>query len=147
MIEEAATVIAVEGEWAQVSAMRQAACGQCGAQGACGTAMIARLFPGHDSVLRVHNPIGARVGERVALGLATGVMLRLTALAYLMPAAALILGAVLGERLGGPHAGPASILGALSGLGLAFWLLGIYSLRLARQPAHQPVILRRLDDA
>ncbi len=145
MIEEVATVIALEGGWARVTAARQGVCEQCGVDPSCGTVFIARMLARQPLELRVLNPIGAQVGERVAVGLPAQVMLRLAAVAYLGPVASLILGGILGERLGGSFAALASIFGAMIGLGLAFWGLGIYSERLACQPGHQPVILRRLD--
>jgi len=145
MIEEHGRVIALVGDQARVTAERRSACGQCHVSGACGTSLLERVF-GHRPVeLLARNPIAAQVGDEVMVGLSEQGLLRTAAAAYLVPILGLILGAVLGESVGGASAEVASVLGALPGLALAFWWLRGYSVALAQRPEHQPVILRRLD--
>ncbi|MGQ9659821.1 MAG: SoxR reducing system RseC family protein [Thermochromatium sp.] len=145
MIEERGRIIALVGDQARVTAERRSACGQCSVNNACGTSLLERVFAHHPVELLARNPIGAQVGDEIVIGLSETGLLHSAAAAYLAPILGLILGAALGERFGGPQPSVASVLGALGGLGLAFWWLRRYSERLTRRPELQPVILRRLD--
>lgn len=144
MIEEQGRVTALVDDCARVSAARRSACGQCQVNNACGTSLLDRVFGRQPVELLAHNPVGAQVGDEVIVGLSEAGLLRSAAAAYLIPLLGLIGGAWLGEQLGGTQAEIATVLGAMSGLALAFWWLRGYSVALAQRPEYQPVILRRL---
>jgi sigma-E factor negative regulatory protein RseC len=98
-IPETGTVIRLEGEHAVVRMQSEiSSCGKCGvaAAGLCHGGMM--------KVLTVRNPQRAAVGDTVKIGLVRGVKYRGYLLAYVIPVAALVLGAAGGHLLGS-HAG------------------------------------------
>jgi sigma-E factor negative regulatory protein RseC len=139
MIETPARVIRAEGAAAWVVSEAPSSCGACGGKG-CGSSVFNRLWHPDHPEYQVANPIGASPGEAVVVGLPEGALLQASGAAYLVPLLALLLGAGLGQLLGGPESGElAAALGGLTGLLLAgFWL------KLRRTDgAGDPVILRR----
>lgn len=145
MQERVWEVVAVEGEWAWVMPLAVPTCGHCGAGDGCGISLWGRWLRRRPVEVKARNPIGARVGEQVAVGLEDAGLLRLAAMAYLFPTLALILGGALGEHLGASAGQLGSILGAVGGLSLALWGLRFYSVRLTHRSELHPLILRRLD--
>lgn len=134
MIETPARITRVDGATAWVVSEAPTSCGACAGKG-CGSSVFNRLWHPHTPEYAVANPIAAQPGEAVVVGMPDGALLGAAGSAYLLPLLALVLGAALGQALGGE---PASVVGGLSGLLLAGWGL--------RRRAHReiaPVILRR----
>lgn len=105
-IPDSGTVIGLEGANAVVRMKHDGSCSKCGAaaMGLCKAGLM--------QVLTVRNSLRARVGDTVKIGLVRGVQYRGYVLAYVVPAAALVLGAVVGHMLGA-YAGfqPLDIIG------------------------------------
>lgn len=147
MIEEQALVTGCDGEFAEVEPQGQSGCGSCAARSACGSGSLASVLGTKPNILRALNPIGAGPGDRVVVGLEAEMLTRATLAAYGVPVAALIGGAIVGQRVGEWLAAgivePFSVGGGLLGLlgGLAW--LGRFSRRIARDRRYQAVILRR----
>lgn len=134
MIETPAQVIRIEGGSAWVASRAPASCGACGGKG-CGSSVFSRFWHPQEPEYRVENPIGARTGDTVVVGLPDGALLRAALASYGMPLLLLVGGAGLGNALAGE---PGAIWGGLSGLGFAaLWL------KRHRGPDVVPVILRR----
>ena len=136
-IEDGATLVAPQAN---------GACGanHCATQ-ACGTALLTQLFSRQPRILVVDNPIAARVGERVVVGLQPGVFLKTALVVYLLPLCALLVGAAFGLFWAG-HSEARDLYAALGGLiGLASsgLALKIFAPILFPHGA-QPIILRRL---
>lgn len=151
MIEESAVIVARDGEFADVQALRRGACGGCGAKAACGTSLLDRFLGRRPLRLRVVNVIDASVGEQVVVGVPEAALLRAAVSAYLVPVLGLILGAMLGQEFASLSASsasdPFSVIGGLVGFGLALlWLRG-YSARLGSNPRYRAVLLRRASGA
>jgi len=93
-IPEIGTVIRLEGENAVIRMKKDGSCGKCGvaAAGLCTGGLM--------QVLTVKNTKQARVGDSVKIGLVQGVKFKGYVLAYVIPSAALIVGAVVGHFLG-----------------------------------------------
>jgi len=97
---------------------RVQACGNCKSADGCHTGILG-LSSGPRRY-RVANDIGARVGDRVSIRVAEGVVLRASLISYLLPALLVIIGAAIGQRMGGDLA---ALAGTVSGLALgAAWL-------------------------
>ena len=147
MIEEQAIVIACQGDIAQIEALRRSACGSCSAKSGCGTSMLDRVLGRRPMRLSVANGIGARVGERVIIGVPESGLLWAAVSAYLLPLLALLAGAITGQQLGDASefigAEWASLVGSVLGFALALRWLMVHSGRLAEDPRYRPVILRR----
>jgi positive regulator of sigma E activity len=93
-IPEIGTVIRLENENAVIRMKKDGSCGKCGvaAAGLCTGGLM--------QVLTVKNTKQARVGDIVKIGLLQGVKFKGYVLAYVIPSAALVLGAVGGHFLG-----------------------------------------------
>ncbi|EIC22641.1 SoxR reducing system RseC family protein [Thiorhodovibrio frisius] len=149
MIEEQAIVIAVDDRFAEVEPQRRATCDHCGVKGACGTSLIDRFLGRRPVRLRVTNAIGARVGERVILGVADAVLLRAAVVAYLVPLLGLLLGAALALELADwrqwPGAQSWSLGGGVLGFALSLRWVADYSRRLRGDPRYRAVLLGRAE--
>jgi sigma-E factor negative regulatory protein RseC len=147
MIEEPARVVTCEAGFALVETQIQAACGSCQAEGSCGTSVISGLFKRRRNVLQVLNPIQAKPGEQVIIGLQERALVTVSLLAYLMPLVCLILLAVAAQEVAqygyGGSGELAGIAGGLLGLIIGLALLKWFSLRNRNDPAFQAVILRQ----
>lgn len=122
VIEETATVVAVEDGFAWVEADRRSACGQCGSADACGTGTLAKLFRQGRTRLRIDDPMGLRTGERVTIAVEGGTLLRASFTAYMLPLVALVAAAGLATAL---HLEEGLVaLAGLAGLAGGLWLSG-----------------------
>lgn len=147
MIEETAQVISTEGEFVWVETQRQSTCGGCAANQACGTATLAKVLGNRRTRVRAINRDGARVGDRVVVGIDESALIRGSLAVYAVPLLGLLVGAVLGgllsERLlidGESLTLGLGIAGLLGGL---VWLRG-FTRRIRSDSRYQPVVLRRL---
>ncbi len=108
MLTETGKVIAVDRDRALVETVRRSVCGSCAVNKACGTGVIAKVMGRQRFQVEALNPVGARVGEEVVIGIEDRVLVRSSLLAYALPLALMLVGGVLGEWLRG---------GALEGIG------------------------------
>lgn len=151
MIEETAVVTRCEGEHAWVEAQRKSACGQCQVNKGCGTSVLARVVGRKVTRMRVLNPLQAREGETVIIGLHESAMLSGSLAIYLVPLLSLLLfaitGKVVAEQMVIAAVEAVSILFAVLGMVVAIiWLRG-FTRRIADDSRYQPVILQRLPAA
>lgn len=113
--------------------------GECAA---CSCAALCSPFGRDWMMLSAENPLRAEVGDEVEISYRAVGKTRAVVLLYLLPLAALVAGAVLGQAsafLGDPDLSAA--LGGLTATGVCFLLLRRYSRRrLESNPALRPVI-------
>ena len=129
MIEERARVTEAGDGYAWVEIQRQSACGNCHANDGCGTATLAKAWSGRQMRTRAISNLPLQSGDEVIVGLADGVLLRGALLAYILPLALMLTGALLGETaFAGAGEEPVILLGAL-GLGLGFLAVRVSSRR------------------
>jgi sigma-E factor negative regulatory protein RseC len=147
MIEESATVIACEAGFAIVETQVQAACGGCQARSGCNTSILAGLFKRRQNRLKVLNPIQAKPGQQVIIGLPEQSLVSISLVTYLLPLLSMLAGAI-GLQEASAHwqwrgGELASIIGGLTGLAIGLLLSRGYSNRHAYDPSYQAVILRQ----
>ena len=141
MIEETARVVRVEDGSAWVATKSRSACGHCGASSDCGTAMVAKLFGERDNLLRLDNLLDVQVDEQVVIGVTDSLLLKASALAYMLPLLFLIAMVGLGEWMGlGESMG--TLLGFV-GLGIGLWAVNHVTGGAAGRKDYCPVMLRR----
>ena len=99
MIEQQGQVTAVSGDVASVRLGGSAGCSACDAGRGCGAGIFGRLLRRKPAVLELDNPIGARVGQAVVVGVPESTFLQLVFRVYLLPLIAGLAGAVLGHYL------------------------------------------------
>jgi len=147
VIEETGIVVSVQGDLAEVAGQVRSSCGGCAVKGACGTSLLARYFGPERLLLQASNPIGARPGERVIIGLPEVALLEASVLAYLVPLAALVGGAVAGAfvvRLAPAYTQLVSVITGMGGLAAALTCLVGFIRAKPLDERYRPRILRSL---
>ncbi len=134
MLKETATVVSTSPGQAKVAIVRSEACGNCPAKSMCSTAS------GNINVLEVRNPVKAKPGEKVVIELQPETLIKATAMVYLFPATAMVVGTTVGWLKTGSDLG--AIIGALTGLTAASLYLFWHGRR--EKPANGPTISKVL---
>lgn len=146
MIEERVEVISVASGYAFVKSLSSQACGQCSANKGCSKLAFTTPKP---MLLKVHNPVYAKPGDIVIVGIPHGALVQSAVLVYLVPLLLLLTFSFIGHYLFSLMSFNAE-MGSI-GFGLLGLMLGIYT---TRHPAddkakkstptnHDPVILRQ----
>ncbi|MDH5784760.1 MAG: SoxR reducing system RseC family protein [Chromatiales bacterium] len=144
MIEESGVVVALDGDHAIVETSRRSSCGECETKG-CGTGTLSQILGRKSQQLRVKNPVSARPGERVVLGISESALIRGSMAVYMVPLMALLFGGLLGEQVGsqlGAGGEGVTILFALLALGLSLLWLGRFNREAATDERYNAVIVR-----
>lgn len=144
MMVERARVVAVEAEACWVETVAQPGCGACASGQGCGGGVIGRLLGERRHHLRVALPASVRpaVDDVVEIAVREHSVLRASVLAYLLPLAGIVTGAVAGERLapaGGSDAW--SMAAAAAGFLIAVLAARVLARRSGAAVA-EPVLLR-----
>lgn len=147
MIETEAVVVKTENAVAYVQAERKSSCSGC-SESSCGTSVLANFFGQRTPLYRASNEVGAKVGDRVVVGLDESALFKGTLLLYLFPLLLLFAGAVAGSALAVSAAveDGYSAAGAFIGLAAGFLGLKFLSARMGMGRRFQPVILSRMVD-
>jgi sigma-E factor negative regulatory protein RseC len=141
MIEEPATVVALDGGLAWVETSRRGACSGCGQGAGCPTSTLGRLLrPGATNRLAVEDGLGVQVGDQVVIGIPDGLLLRASAAAYLLPLVALVAAAGIAQSLQAPELVVAAA--GIAGLGAGLRLTGRLTGRTEARRRYRPVLLR-----
>jgi len=146
MIEESGTVIELKSpSTALVLCQKGSFCAHCAAMDAC------RLGDDNRSMhVEAHNPLGARVGDRVLLTVSSKTFLTSSFVVYIVPLLFMLAGGVLGQYLGENvvHTVAPQLLSAL--LGVAFLVGSFLTIRVGsralKQEHYLPRIVRILTD-
>lgn len=118
-MNEYGEIIELKNNEAVIMVRRSSACGKCGA---------CQMGPGSDEMLlTIPNILNGRVGDFVELELASSQLLKASAITYLIPLAALILGVILGYVFGPDYGFNPELAGSL--IGLLFTALSFFIIR------------------
>lgn len=145
MIETEAVVVKIEHAVAYVQAERKSSCSGC-SESSCGTSVLAKFFGQKMPLYRASNEVGAKVGDRVVVGMNESALFKGTLLLYLFPLLLLFAGAVAGSALAvaADVKDGYSVAGAFIGLGAGFLGLKFLSSKMGLGRQFQPVILSRM---
>jgi len=94
-MQEEGLVVKAVGGYAQVETTQQEACKSCGAQGMCHA-----MGGDKRRVITAINQVGAKEGDKVVMAMPRKGVLGASFLVYMVPVAALLLGAALGRKWG-----------------------------------------------
>ncbi|MEW8053052.1 MAG: SoxR reducing system RseC family protein [Candidatus Thiodiazotropha sp.] len=146
MIEESATVISADDGYAVVETQQSPACGACANASGCSTSVLSGLFKRRHNRLRVSNPIDAKPGQQVIIGLQENTLLKVSLLAYLLPLVSMFLVAILMQAVATHFMWQLGelpqVVGGLLGLITGFILLRQLAVQKRDEPGYQAVILR-----
>lgn len=120
-----------------------AGCGRCHEKGGCGGQQLTQMFCRGPQRYQVENAVGAQPGETVLVVVDAGALRQSANLAYVLPVAALIFGAVLGNWLA---ADVGAIIGGALALLAAFVVVRAKARVASGNHASRPHILSRLTE-
>lgn len=141
MLETRATVVRLEGAEAIVEAEQGGGCGACSGGNGCGSGKLSQMLCVRPRQFRVRNDINARIGDRVQVAVADGLLLRSALTLYGLPLLLLFAGALSGAHWMGGASGrdAGEAIGAGAGLLAGFALAGFIA---SRQRGAAPAIIR-----
>ena len=146
MIEERASVVHVEDQFAWIEAQRNTVCGGCSLNNGCGVAILDNYFGRRFARVRALNPINARTGDQVAVGIPEQGVVKGSLAIYAVPLLCMLcftlLGAALPIRVMSQET--SSILFALLGLVIGFGWLALFARRVNHHPHYNLVVIRRV---
>lgn len=141
---ETGRVVAIEADALWVETIRRSACGSCAAQKGCGHALLDRRPEGHRGRIRVlPGALDASefaVDDRVLIEIADATILRGSLIAYGLPLAGMLAGALAAAFWLPGHEDVVAVLGAVAGLALGFALVYRHGVRHRSNPVFQPVL-------
>jgi sigma-E factor negative regulatory protein RseC len=142
MATEEGIVIKISPDKAWVKTSRTSACKACASRKSCHLSE-----DGQEMEVEVFNDVGAKVGDRILLGVATSALLKISFLLYIFPILLMLIGAVAGQKIAASLALGGSGLSVLFGFVsfvVAFALVRLRGRRLSRNQAYYPRIIKIL---
>ncbi|PLW83156.1 alginate biosynthesis protein AlgM [Kineobactrum sediminis] len=128
MLTETGRVVAIEEDSVWVETIRKSTCGNCAAQQGCGHGLLNRIRDGQRGLVRVlpgeFAPNACRVHDEVSISIPEEVILRGSAIVYMVPLAAMLAGAALGSSVLPWPEDTAALAGAVFG-----FLAGVITVR------------------
>ena len=119
---------------------RQAMCGQCTAKSFCGM-----FGSGEGMLAEALNPIGAKAGDTVKIGVPTGTVAKASMIVYAIPTIGIVGGAALGYYIGksyGLDVNLSTLIGSLAGIALSMISVRLLSNILCKKSSYQPEIIK-----
>ena len=151
MIEEQATVVEVDSEQIVVQTLRKSSCNSCGANKACGTAVLSKAIGQKHSLVAISKTKDSQPallpGDQVVIGINEDMLLNGSLLAYLLPLAGMIGFALMASWLGGGLSinGELHIIfSAFVGLFAGLMLSRLYITKGQHRADFSPVLVRKL---
>ncbi len=146
MIEQKAKVISTKQGYAWVVPQYDTDCGSCASKTGCSSAssLFSFLKPASEK-LYVVNPLHAKPGDEVVIGMQGNALLIYSVFAYLLPLLSMLAFAILGNQLfllAGLQNELGTVLAGVAGLISGFKLAGWLSSQVAKSEEARPVILR-----
>lgn len=146
MIEQTARVVSLKQGYAWVEPLSAGNCGGCSAKSAsCSSVGAFDFLKPNSEKIYVHNPIHARPGDEVVIGLQSSTLVVYSLFAYLLPLISMLVFAILGNELFAAldmHADFGAILAGVGGLLTGFKLAGWLAQNISKSDDAAPVILR-----
>jgi len=150
MIEQTAVVTDVSEDLARVKIYRQSTCGGCQVKSACGTSTFAKILGNKFSEMTVLNLIHAVPGDVVKIGLRESVMLQSAFLVYIFPLMMLLMSALIMEFINRwlllEMGQMPIIVGGLTGLFVAFFIIKKNMSKRIHDERYQPVIIAKASE-
>jgi len=119
---------------------RQTMCGQCTAKSFC------NIFGSGEGMLtEALNPIGARAGDIVKIGVPTGTIAKASTVVYAIPTIGIVGGATLGYYVGKTCSldlNLSTLIGSLVGIGLSMIFVRLLNNMICKRPSYRPEIVK-----
>lgn len=149
MLIETGRVVAVETDAVWVETIRRSTCGGCAARQGCGHGLLNRIGDGRSGyvrALRSASGVGTEcaVDDQVRISIPEQVILRGSAVVYLLPLICMLAGAALTARAFPQASEALAAVAAALGLGLGFALVRWHAWRHRHDRNMQPTLLEVL---
>lgn len=99
MIEEIAEIVRVERGYAYVRPLTSSGCKSCSSSSGCSSLSFFTPKQKKDPIVKVQNPVYARPGDQVIIGISSNALIGNSLLTYFLPVLTLLMCAVLGSEL------------------------------------------------
>jgi sigma-E factor negative regulatory protein RseC len=144
MIEARAIVLRAEADLAVVTSDNNFICGACASTGGCGAIKLSRLLSARQPEFQVANPVNARRGEKVIIGVPEGALMKSSLAVYFVPLLLFIAGAVVGSFLASADSlrDGYAVVGSFATLPVNIVWLRLMNCRFGVSSTMRPVILR-----
>lgn len=116
MIEETATIVAVQGDQALVQTQRRSSCQACSVKQGCGTSVLAKVVGTRSSQMSIDNVLDAQVGDEVLLGIEENALVKGSLLVYALPLIMMLVFAVAAEAIVGMQGWQNDLLALAAGV-------------------------------
>ena len=141
---EEGTVTKIVNSTAWVKIIKTASCKGCSAKVFCSSSENKNQME-----VEAINSAGAKIGDKVTIGLETSSYLKISLLLYLFPILSMILGAIIGEKIASDYLFNKSALSAI--LSFLFFLLSLLIVKLAankiaKKKEYRPQIIKIVND-
>ena len=140
MNESEGIVKEIRGSKALVQTNRQEMCAECVAKNFC------QMFgAGKEMLSETINPIGAKAGDMVKIGIPTGTVTKASLIVYMIPAMGFVGGASLGCLIGKLHGLDVNVstsIGSVVGLGILMIAARLLNNVVSKKPSYQPEITK-----
>ena len=145
MLEEAGSVVALDGGKAWVQTIRKSACSSCEAKSGCGQGVLASISDGKANQVLVDNTLNLNVGDEVLLGIPEDLLVRASFMVYFLPLLTMICAAAATEKwllVGDAWVALAGGLGLIVG----FVVVNVYSRLHSSDQRFCPKMIRSIGD-
>jgi len=153
MITALATVVSVDeistGFKIGLSCEQQTSCSHCASQKNCGTGIVSKSIGNKSHAWSLVTQEVVTSGQIIEIGLPEKNLIQFASLVYLLPLAALMIGALTGQFIVSPMFGGGegwTILLSMVFMGGGIWLARYFSTRLRSNPNQIVTLLRVLGD-
>jgi len=140
MVTEEGIVTRLGSDMAFVKTIRTDACESCSVKDSCNT-----MGGGKEVEVEAINTVGAKVGDRVTLGLETAPMLKISFLLYVFPILCLIAGALIGQHFAPKYQldpSAISVAGAFLLFFIAFLCIRVVGKKLSGNAKYRAKVIR-----
>jgi len=145
MIEEQATVLAVNGDQVSIEISRQSGCGHCSAKNTCGTSILDRFFNRNKNQMVLQSDLDISVGDEVIVGIEEGSLVKGSFIVYTLPLISMLVFPVVASGFTSSEA--VSIFSALTGFIAGLFYVRYFSRQVQNDERYRPVILRQLSNS
>lgn len=147
MIEQYATVVAVQDDRVTVETRRASACGACASGGGCGAGVLGSLFGNRSSRIEVAADMALQPGDEVVIGLPENALLLGSLWVYFVPLLLFLAGSLVGRTVAANTGGGELLVvagGIAGGVAGFAWAAAHSRARQRHGSLFCPVILERL---
>lgn len=99
MIEQAAQVVGIDGEYVLIETQVKSSCGACSSVSRCGVSVLSSLFSRRANCVALINDLNLAVGDQVIIGIDESKLLSSAMLAYMLPITIMLLTVVILDAL------------------------------------------------